>query len=227
MASHLDRALEWHKQGLKQRPDNLGGEPEEYHFFNECLDAAGDPATPSDKLHALLQMLDDPLFISATFLVDNISHEYTKWRTVTVAEVVVRSLRNPSLPLPFLKETLLDVKNMNSAWAAWHNPSVQILMLTDPGPEYAVAACAVFTWLQWGRPHIHGMGRSRVEQGDMATLRGMPIGTLKQRISGANEYSYTAPWEVNRTVAQEVKDRRRTESLAFTNVIKKYFPEIE
>ncbi|RYE86338.1 MAG: hypothetical protein EOO75_15850 [Myxococcales bacterium] len=54
------------------------------------------------------------------------------------------ALRNPAVPLDVLRERLLDREILDGRLAerlaAWHNPSVPLLLLSEPRPEYREGA---------------------------------------------------------------------------------------
>lgn len=64
------------------------------------------------------------------------------------AEVMFAALQNPSFPLDELRTVLLDtsVPAGPDQVAAWHNPAVSVLLLSDPRPEYREAARGLLAW---------------------------------------------------------------------------------
>jgi hypothetical protein len=76
---------------------------------------ASDPATSPERLRQLCQ------------------HEDAGWTTATAA------LRNPSLPLDVLRSWLTDrepaFQRLGRQVAAWHNPAVLLLLMSEPHPD--------------------------------------------------------------------------------------------
>lgn len=79
---------------------------------DNLLREASDPTTPSERLREL-------------------------WGYASIGHELPDALaRNPSLPLDVLRGELLEERSP----AAWHNPAVPVLLLSEPRPEYAKAA---------------------------------------------------------------------------------------
>lgn len=94
---------------------------------------ASDPTTPPERLAALF-----PLVMKHN------QHDLAQ-------EFVNALLGNPNLPIHMLRNALLAPPIHPFSVAAWHNPTVTMLLLMEPLPEYAVAACRLLHWAHGGR----------------------------------------------------------------------------
>lgn len=95
----------------------------------DLLREAGDPTTLPERLRATLS--------------DAIGRYASQARKDPALLGQIRTLvRNPALPLPVLGQVLLWPTKPYSV-DAWHNPSVPLLLLTEPRAEYARAAAAL------------------------------------------------------------------------------------
>ena len=69
-------------------------------------------------------------------------------RRTEVSEAV---LSNPAVPLVLLRWHLRAPVPDRNTLAAWHNPAVALLLLSEPLPAYEEAACRLLRWVQGGR----------------------------------------------------------------------------
>ncbi|RYE84095.1 MAG: hypothetical protein EOO75_18540 [Myxococcales bacterium] len=96
---------------------------------DERLREAGDPTTASERLGELLR----------------------RGRQGGEAALLAALVRNPSLPLDALGDAL---RSTREPWcpAAWHNPSVPLLLLATPSPAYVEAALGALLHVERGWP---------------------------------------------------------------------------
>lgn len=140
--------------------------------IDELLREASDPTTPPERLRFLCR------------------HESVRRATAATA------LRNPSVPLDVLREALVDSEVLDGRLAerlaAWHNPSVPLLLMGEPRPEYREGARLLLALLgterdpavslevlvdDWRNVEARGHGRSRVTRElarHLADLFGLP-----------------------------------------------------
>ena len=99
---------------------------------DELLREAGDPTTPGERL---VQIVRGEVWANRPAGVEG-------W--TLIEQTSCAALGNPSLPLAVLGRSLLETRG-RSALAAWHNPSVMLLLLSEPRPEYRLAAHRLLT----------------------------------------------------------------------------------
>ncbi len=94
---------------------------------DELLREASDPTTPGERL---AQIVSGEVWANRPAGVEGWSK---------IEQTSCAALGNPALPVAVLGRSLLEARG-RSALAAWHNPSVVLLLMMEPRPEYRLAA---------------------------------------------------------------------------------------